>query len=197
MEIEEYKTLLDTEIRSLSSIPLKEVQLFVDIIADRENRTSTRIITSGIGKAGQIAHTLATTFSSTGTPSFFLHPTEAQHGDLGVMCRGDILIVFSNSGKTREVCELINLTRNLHFGICILSITGDAESPIAKNSDYNLTFGPVSEICPLGLTPTTSTTCMSVICDLIVVGVMKKIGFTLAEYNKTHHAGYLGAKSKS
>ena len=195
MKIEEYKELLSTELKYLADLPLKEIQSFADLIADRANRESTRIITAGIGKAGQIAHTLATTLSSTGTPSFFLHPTEAQHGDLGLVCQGDILVVFSNSGKTREVMELMELARNLFSDISILSITGDGESPIAKRSDHNISFGPVEEICPLGLTPTTSTTCMSVICDLIVVGVMNNIGFTRTEYNKRHHAGYLGIKS--
>jgi len=169
---------------------------FAQIIANRPNANYTKVITSGMGKAGQIAHTLATTLSSTGTPSCFLHPAEAQHGDLGIMTEGDILIVFSNSGKTREVVELIDLVQHLYPEAKILSVTGDAQSVVATKSSKNLSYGPVEEICPLGLTPTTSTTCMSVICDLIVVGVMSKIGFTKQQYAKRHHGGYNGERSK-
>jgi arabinose-5-phosphate isomerase len=192
----DYQKLLATEIEYLKAIPLNSMDSFAERIARRPHPERTRIITSGIGKAGQIAHTLATTFSSTGTPSFFLHPSEAQHGDLGVIQPGDILIVFSNSGKTREVLELIELAKHLYPDIEVFSITGDSKSVLAEKSNFNISYGPVEEICPLGLTPTTSTTCMSVISDLLVVGVMTKIGFTKADYSKRHHGGYNGEKSK-
>jgi arabinose-5-phosphate isomerase len=192
----DYKQLLETEIKYLRAIPLDGIDAFATVIATRPNARCTKIITSGMGKAGQIAHTLATTFSSTGTPACFLHPAEAQHGDLGIMAEGDILVIFSNSGKTREVIELLDLVKRLHPGTKVLSITGDASSLLATQSNCNLSYGPVEEICPLELAPTTSTTCMSVICDLIVVGVMEKIGFTKQEYAKRHHGGYNGEKSK-
>jgi arabinose-5-phosphate isomerase len=194
--IMDYRRLLETEIHYLNSIPLESIEPLVEVIANRPNRLYTKIITTGMGKAGQIAHTFSTTLSSTGTPAFFLHPAESRHGDLGVISEGDILVIFSNSGKTSEVIELVDLAQNLFPGIRIFSITGDAKSILASRSDFNISYGPVEEICPLGLTPTTSTTCMSVICDLIVVGVMSKIGFTKQDYSKRHHGGYNGEKAK-
>ena len=111
----DYKNLLETEIKYLRAIPMEGVDALAETIAQRPNPQHTKIITSGMGKAGQIAHTLATTFSSTGTPACFLHPAEAQHGDLGIMAEGDILIIFSNSGKTREVVELLDLVQRLQI----------------------------------------------------------------------------------
>jgi arabinose-5-phosphate isomerase len=105
-------------------------------------------------------------------------------------------MVFSNSGKTREVLELIDLSKKLHHDLRILCIVGEYNKELEEKTSLVLDFGPVEEICPLGLTPTTSTTCMSVICDLIVVGLMKKNNFTKEEYAKRHHGGYLGEKSK-
>ena len=191
-----YIELLLKEIHYLSKIPLDKIEFFVGLLYSGISKNS-RIICSGMGKAGQIAHTFSTTLSSTGTPSYFLHPSEAQHGDLGIICPDDILIVFSNSGKTREVLELINLSKNLHPDLRILCIVGESNDEIESKTSLVLEFGPVEEICPLGLTPTTSTTCMSVICDLIVVGLMNKSNFTKEEYAKRHHGGYLGEKSKS
>jgi arabinose-5-phosphate isomerase len=191
-----YIELLLKEIHYLSKIPLDRIEFFVELLYSGISKNS-RIICSGMGKAGQIAHTFSTTLSSTGTPSYFLHPSEAQHGDLGIICSDDILIVFSNSGKTREVLELIDLSKNLHPDLRILCIVGESNEEIESKTSLVLQFGPVEEICPLGLTPTTSTTCMSVICDLIVVGLMNKNNFTKEEYAKRHHGGYLGKKSKS
>lgn len=191
----DYKYLIEKEIESIRRIPTERI---IDIVAaiSRNMHDRTRVITSGMGKAGQIAHTFATTLSSTGIPSFFLHPSEAQHGDLGIICPGDIVIIFSNSGKTREVHELIDLVHNLGYGNLIFAVVGKLNERISlKCADY-IEYGEVEEICPLGLTPTTSTTVMSVISDLIVVGLMKQNSFTKLEYSKRHHAGYLGEKSK-
>lgn len=190
-----YRELLSKEIKYLSQLPVDKIEKCVSYIIGNVSN-NTRIITSGMGKAGQIAHTLSTTLSSTGTPSYFLHPSEAQHGDLGVMCENDILILFSNSGKTREVLELMDLSRKLNTLINIISIVGVSNDKLNKESNFVLEFGKVEEICPLGLTPTTSTTCMSVICDLIVVGLMKHKEFTKLEYSKRHHGGYLNLKAR-
>jgi arabinose-5-phosphate isomerase len=190
-----YKDLIEREIKFLREIPTERVS---DIIRQiNEYEYDGRIITSGMGKAGQIAHTFSTTLSSTGTPSFFLHPAEAQHGDLGIVRPGDIIIVFSNSGKTREILELIELIHALEYNNLIFAIVGETNSDInIRCADY-IEFGKVEEICPLGLTPTTSTTCMSVISDLIVVGLMEHKKFTKEKYSKLHHGGYLGQKSKN
>lgn len=191
----DYKLLIEKEIEAIRKIPIQRVWDVISAIS-RNLHHRTRVITSGMGKAGHIAHNFAMTLSSTGTPSFFLHPAEAQHGDLGIICPGDIIILFSNSGKTRELLELIDLIRNLGSNNLIFAIVGKSNETISlKCADY-IEFGEVEEICPLGLTPTTSTTVMSVICDLIVVGLMKQNMFTRLEYSKRHHGGYLGEKSK-
>jgi len=155
-----------------------------------------KVITSGMGKAGQIANNIATTFSSTGTPAVFLHPSEAQHGDLGVLQENDVLLVISNSGKTREILELIDLKNNLYPEIPVIVITGNINSPLGEKAAYTIETGSPPEVCPLGLTPTTSTTVFTVIGDALVVLMMEKIGFTAGEYSKRHHGGYLGLKSR-
>jgi arabinose-5-phosphate isomerase len=149
-----------------------------------------------MGKAGQVASNMATTFSSTGTPAVFLHPSEAQHGDLGILRENDLMLLISNSGKTREIIELVTLARNLISDIKFIVITGNGESNLAKSADVCLLTGNPPEVCPLGLTPTTSTTVMTVIGDLLVVETMKGIDFTSADYTKRHHGGYLGTVSR-
>ena len=149
-----------------------------------------------MGKAGQIAHDIATTFSSTGTPSIFLHPSEAQHGDLGILQENDVLLAISNSGKTREIIELIDLKNNLYPDIPVIVITSNENSPLAQKADSYILTGAPAEVCPLGLTPTTSTTVMTVIGDALVVLMMEKIGFNAKDYAKRHHGGYLGMKSR-
>lgn len=189
--------ILRREADAVMNIPVTDgYERAVEMIVDHVNRRGGKLITSGMGKAGQIAMNIATTFCSTGTPSVFLHPSEAQHGDLGVMQKNDLLLLLSNSGKTREITELVDLARNLNPEVRIIVITGDAESPLANAADVTLHTGGSPEVCPLGLTPTTSTTMMTVIGDVLVVGTMKAIGFTTAQYAKRHHGGYLGYKSK-
>ena len=168
----------------------------IDIIYSRVHKLNGKLVTSGMGKAGQIAHNIATTFSSTGTPAVFLHPSEAQHGDLGIIQQNDVLLVISNSGKTREIIELIELKSNLHKSIPVIVITGNKESELAMISDCFISTGSPKEVCPLGLTPTTSTTIFTVIGDALVVMMMEKIGFSTEEYSKRHHGGYLGFKSR-
>jgi arabinose-5-phosphate isomerase len=149
-----------------------------------------------MGKAGQIALNIATTFSSTGTPAVFLHPSDAQHGDLGVIQANDVLLLISNSGKTREILELVQLAANLHKDLPLIVITSNKESQLARISDVCLETGNPKEVCILGLTPSTSTTVMTVIGDVLVVMMMKRIGFSNEEYAKRHHGGYLGDQSR-
>lgn len=168
----------------------------VDLIVRYVHQNGGRLITSGMGKAGQIALNIATTFSSTGTPAYFVHPSEAQHGDLGMVCPGDILLLISNSGKTREVLELVELARHMIPNIPTILITGRVDSPLATIVDVCLSTGNPREVCPLGLTPTTSTTVMTVLGDVLVVSVMQRIGFGHEQYALRHHGGYLGTKSR-
>ncbi len=189
--------ILSREIQALQAIPeTNDYEAAIQLILERVHRQGGRLITSGMGKAGQIAHNIATTFSSTGTPAYFLHPSEAQHGDLGMVCEGDLMLLISNSGKTREVLELIELTRRMYPEFPFILITGNVQSPLAELVDVCLSTGNPAEVCPLGMTPTTSTTVMTVLGDLLVVSVMQRIGFSLEQYSLRHHGGYLGDKSR-
>jgi arabinose-5-phosphate isomerase len=189
--------LFESESSAINRIPVTDSYYEVtEIIYQHIHKKNGKLITSGMGKAGQIAHNIATTFSSTGTPAIFLHPSEAQHGDLGILQENDVLLAISNSGKTREIIELIELKDNLFPSIPVIVITGNEKSPLALKADYFISTGSPSEVCPLGLTPTTSTTVFTVIGDALVVLMMEKIGFTPEDYSKRHHGGYLGIKSR-
>jgi arabinose-5-phosphate isomerase len=197
MYFEEIKTIIEKEAEAVRNIPVSDsYEEAVHLIHEYVHNRGGTLITSGMGKAGQIAMNIATTFSSTGTPACFLHPSEAQHGDLGFMRKNDLMLLISNSGKTRELEELVSLSRGLVPDVKIILITSNPDSPLAKESDVYLLTGSPDEVCILGLTPTTSTTVMTVIGDILVVSVMKKIGFTNDDYAKRHHGGYLGEKSR-
>jgi arabinose-5-phosphate isomerase len=185
------------EAEAITNIPVTDAyEKAIEIIHNSVHNRKGKLITSGMGKAGQIAINIATTFSSTGTTSVFLHPSDAQHGDLGVIQENDALLLISNSGKTREIIELIQLADRLHPNIPLIVITSNPESPVAKEADVVLETGNPEEVCPLGLSPTTSTTIMTVIGDMLVVQMMKKINFTSKDYSLRHHGGYLGHKSR-
>lgn len=189
--------ILEAESRAVASIPVvDDYERAVDLIVERVWRGGGKLITSGMGKAGQIAMNIATTFSSTGIPAVNLHPAEAQHGDLGVMQPNDVMLLISNSGKTNEIVELVDLARGLYADVPLIVITGNPDSPLAAAADAVLPTGGAPEVCPLGLTPTTSTTMMTVIGDVLVVNVMKATGFTRADYARRHHGGYLGKAAR-
>jgi arabinose-5-phosphate isomerase len=197
--IERLKNIIEKEAQAIKNIPIEVNMVDAITLILRQCHSSKRgkVVCSGMGKAGQIALNISTTLSSTGTPAVYLHPSEAQHGDLGILQKHDVLLVISNSGKTREIEDLIYLAKNLDPDIQVIGITRNVDSPLAKLADVTLLTGETQEICPLGMTPTTSTTVMTVIGDCIVYGVMEQIGFTKEEYAKRHHGGYLGEKSKS
>lgn len=189
--------ILEAESKAVASIPYtSDFDKAVSLIVDHVKQRGGKLVTSGMGKAGQIAMNIATTFCSTGIPAVNLHPSEAQHGDLGVLQPDDVMLLVSNSGRTREIVELLSLADELYPGIPSIVITGNAQSELASRADATLFTGGAPEVCPLGLTPTTSTTLMTVIGDILVVNVMKATGFTKAEYAKRHHGGYLGHKSR-
>lgn len=192
------REILRAESDAILNIPVSDAyDRAVELIVEYVHRRGGKLVTSGMGKAGQIAMNIATTFCSTGTPAVNLHPSEAQHGDLGVLQPDDIMLLISNSGKTREIMELVTLTHNLYPGIKIIGITGNPNSPLGELADVLLPTGGAPEVCTLGLTPTTSTTMMTVIGDVLVVNVMRVTGFTRAEYAKRHHGGYLGHVSQT
>ena len=191
------KEIIEKEIQAIRRIPLSDdYNRAVDLIVSQVHQKNGKLVCSGMGKAGQIASNIATTFSSTGTPACFLHPSDAQHGDLGILRDNDLMLLISNSGKTREIIELVGLARQLIPDVRFIVITSNEASELAKSADICLPTGNPPEVCALGLTPTTSTTVMAVIGDLLVVETMKRIGFTTADYAKRHHGGYLGAVSR-
>jgi arabinose-5-phosphate isomerase len=195
--IEKVREIFNAEATAIKNIPVSlYFQEAVDIIHRQVHTLNGKLVTSGMGKAGQIAHNIATTFSSTGTPAAFLHPSEAQHCDLGILQKNDVLLAISNSGKTREILELIELKNNIYPEIPVIVITGNEKSPLAQKANCYILTGAPAEVCPLGLTPTTSTTVMTVIGDALVVLLMEKIGFNATDYAKRHHGGYLGMKSR-
>ncbi|MDR0995898.1 MAG: SIS domain-containing protein [Tannerella sp.] len=194
---EEIEAILEQESEAVKHIPVSGAyEKAVNLIVEQIHERGGTLITSGMGKAGQIAMNMATTFSSTGTPAFFLHPSEAQHGDLGIVRPNDLMLLVSNSGRTRELVELVGLTRRLAPEMQFIVITGNPDSELALAATVCLFTGAPKEVCPLGLTPTTSTTVMTVIGDILVVGAMKHIHFTAKDYARRHHGGYLGSKSR-
>lgn len=198
MDIENsIKEIIEAESRAIASIPVTPAfGEAVDMIVEHVHNRKGKLVTSGMGKAGQIAQNIATTFSSTGTPSVYLHPGEAQHGDLGVLQPDDVMLLISNSGKTREIIDVIRLAKGLYPQIPLIVISGNSDSPLAQASDVYINTGGAPEVCPLGLTPTTSTTVMTVIGDILVVNTMQAIGFTREDYALRHHGGYLGGAAR-
>ncbi|MCX4370020.1 MAG: SIS domain-containing protein [Duncaniella sp.] len=189
--------ILEHEAKALLSIPYSEdYDRAIELIIEHVHRRGGKLVASGMGKAGQVALNIATTFSSTGTPGVFLHPGEAQHGDIGVLQPNDVMLLISNSGTTREMLDLVALTKDLHPEIPVIAMTGNPESELSRLSDVTLLTGGAPEVCPLGLTPTTSTTVMTAIGDVLIVNVMNLIGLSSKEYSKRHHGGFLGHKSR-
>ena len=195
---EKISKLIQKEVESIQKIPVDEnFESAVTLIHQHVHQKGGKLVFSGMGKAGQVGHNIATTLSSTGTPSIFLHASEAQHGDLGILQSNDILFLISNSGKTNEILQLVELSKALHPDIPVICLTGHPENELGRISNITLSTGEPQEICPLGLTPTTSTTVMTVIGDILVVLLMEKINFTRQDYAKRHHSGYLGQKSRN
>lgn len=149
-----------------------------------------RVVTTGAGKAGIIARKIAGTLASTGTPSDYLHPGDALHGDLGRVTRRDVVLALSNSGTTEELLRLVGPLKDL--GVPLLVITADARSPLGRHADVVLDYGRVTEACPLGLAPTTSTTVMLALGDAVAMAVLSERNFTPEEFARFHPAGNLG-----
>ncbi len=151
-----------------------------------------RVVVIGMGKSGHIGGKIAATLASTGTPAFFLHPGEANHGDLGMITYRDIALTISNSGETAEIVSLLPLIKNLR--IPMIAITGNPSSTMAKRADVHLNIGVVQEACPLGLAPTSSTTATLVMGDAIALTLLEAKGFTAQDYARYHPAGNLGKR---
>jgi arabinose-5-phosphate isomerase len=186
------REILESEAKAILNIPLDDN--FEKAIEILENCTG-KIITTGMGKAGNIARKVASTLCSTGSPSSFLHPGEAAHGDLGILSKGDVILAFSTSGKTREVIEMLELAD--HFGINkIISITSHPDSTIRSLSNVVIDMGQIQEPCYLQLTPTSTTTVQLAIGDALALILMERKKFTREQYGLRHHGGYLGQKAR-
>jgi len=152
-----------------------------------------KVLTTGMGKAGHVARKFASTLCSTGTPASYVHAGEAAHGDLGLIGSEDCIVAFSNSGKTREVLEMLELGR--HLGLrTVIGITSHPDSDLRRLSDIVIDMGVVQEPCPLGLTPSASVAVMLAISDAIALVLMELKGITRHDFGLRHHGGYLGKK---
>ncbi|HEO1838924.1 TPA: KpsF/GutQ family sugar-phosphate isomerase [Acinetobacter baumannii] len=192
-----------TDFQSSALATLRIEQQAIDVLAtqidDRFNRACEillqckgRVVITGMGKSGHIGRKMAATFASTGTPSFFMHPGEAGHGDLGMLVRGDVLIAISNSGKSDEIMMLMPLIK--HLGVPLITISRDDKGPMPQNADIALTLGEFDEACPLGLAPTSSTTATLVLGDALAVALLEARGFTADDFARSHPAGALGKR---
>lgn len=182
---------IDTEIEAISrlkdSVALKNLTEALDLM---QNSTG-RIIITGMGKSGHIGKKIAASLASTGTPSFFVHPAEASHGDLGMITENDVVIAISNSGESRELVDILNYCKR--FGIKIIAITKNSESSLGKAGDVVLELPKYEEACPLGLAPTSSTTATLVLGDVLTVGLIDRKGFSKEDFNVRHPGGKLGS----
>ncbi len=155
-------------------------------------KTSGRIVVTGMGKSGLIARKISATLTSTGTPALFVHPTDASHGDLGMILKDDVVLILSNSGETVELNNIIAYAKR--FGISIVGITGVATSTLAGASDYLLLLPKIEEACPLQLAPTTSTTMMLALGDAIAMALLHRKNFSQEDFHLLHPGGKLGVK---
>ena len=164
----------------------------VDVMEACEGKT----LTTGIGKAGHIAKKFAATLCSTATPADFIHPAEAAHGDLGLVGPNDVMIAFSTSGKSREVIEILEMSR--HLGVTtIIGVTSHPDSELRDHSDLVLDMGVITEPCPLGLTPSASMAVMLAISDALALALLEQKGVTREDYGLRHHGGYLGKAARN
>ena len=183
--------VLDIEAAAIEGLKGGLNQSFVDACEACRN-CKGKIIVMGLGKSGHIADKMAATFASTGTPAFFIHPSEAIHGDLGMIDKEDVVLILSYSGETEEIVSLIPIIKNM--GITIIALTGNKKSKLSKEATINLNVEVKEEACPMNLAPTASTTAALAMGDAIAVALLEKKGFTKEDFAKSHPGGYLGKK---
>ena len=189
MEIKTGRKVIDIEIKALNLLKNYISKDFVKVV-NLVLKNKGKIIVSGIGKSGHIASKIASTLSSVGSPSFYIHPSEANHGDLGMLEKKDAVILIPNSGETSELINLILYCKKL--GIPIISITSELNSTLSKESNLNLLIPKNIEACPLELAPTSSTTCTLALGDALAVTLLKKKKFTESDFRELHPGGKLG-----
>ena len=187
-------TEIAKEVIAIEANEIKNLKIEPDfaVACDMILACKGRVIVIGIGKSGHIGRKIAATLASTGTPSFFVHPAEASHGDLGMITKEDVVILISNSGEADEILILLPILKRLN--IFIIAMTGKKQSTLAKNSHAHINIGISKEACPLNLAPTSSTTATLVMGDAIAVSLLKSRGFTQEDFAFSHPAGQLGKK---
>jgi arabinose-5-phosphate isomerase len=184
-----YKTI-DKEINALKIMKDELNSTLADAL-DLMQNAKGRVIVTGMGKSGHIGKKIAATFASTGTPSFFVHPAEASHGDLGMLTNDDVVLAISNGGESKELSDILIYCKR--YGIPLIAMTRDPNSTLGKSGDILLKLPNDGEACPLGLAPTSSTTATLVLGDVLAVALLERRGFSKNDYNQRHPGGKLGA----
>jgi len=185
------RRVLDIEARAVQALVQRLDGGFSEAV-ELLYRCKGKVVVSGMGKSGLIGQKIAATMASTGTPSFFLHPAEGLHGDLGMLARGDLLIAISNSGETQEILQLLPFMERM--GIPVVAIVGRMGSELAKNSAVALDVSVAEEACPMGLAPTASTTATLAMGDALAVALLDKRGFKEQDFAQFHPGGTLGRR---
>ncbi|MFL5279955.1 MAG: SIS domain-containing protein [Rhodopila sp.] len=185
------REVLATEAAGLQALAASLGGSFHDAI-ERLAGATGRVVVSGMGKSGHVGRKIAATLASTGTPSLFVHPAEASHGDLGMVVAGDAVLALSNSGETAELADLVAHARR--FALPLVAVTGRPQSALAQAADVALILPEAAEACPMGLAPTTSTTMQMAMGDAIAVALLTRRGFTAADFRCFHPGGRLGAR---
>lgn len=195
MDIEKICTLgravIETEAEMISALISRIDETFAAACLHLHNCTG-RIAVMGVGKSGHIGKKIAATFASTGSPAFFIHPSEAKHGDIGMLTQQDVLLALSNSGESEEIIAILPVIKRL--GIPLISLTGRPESTLAKSATININVAVEKEACPLGLAPTSSTTAALVMGDALAMALLEKRGFTEDDFALSHPGGTLGKR---
>lgn len=189
-DIECAKRTIDREIDTILKLKESLNETFTQALDIMQNAKG-RIIITGMGKSGHIGKKISASLASTGTPSFFVHPAEASHGDLGMITEDDVVVAISNSGESKELVDILNYCKR--FGIKLISITKNPDSSLGKAGDIVLLLPNNGEACPLGLAPTSSTTATLVLGDILTAGLIERKGFTKADFNSRHPGGKLGS----
>lgn len=189
--LETAKTVFQNEIEALQKLQNSLDESF-NQACELMLHCTGKVVVCGMGKSGHIGNKIAATLASTGTPAFFMHPGEANHGDLGMLTKGDVLIGISNSGETHELTGLLPVVKRI--GVPVIAITNNANSTLAKFSDVALDINVEKEACSLGLAPTTSTTATLVLGDALAVALLEAKGFTADDFALSHPGGSLGRK---
>lgn len=181
---------IDKEIEALRMME-DELNGNLSAALDIMQRTKGRVIITGMGKSGHVGSKIAATMASTGTPSFFVHPGEASHGDLGMLTQDDCVVAISNSGETKELSDILIYCKR--YGIPLISITKNPDSALGRAGDILLKLPDDGEACPLGLAPTSSTTATMVLGDILAVALLERKGFTKTDFKQRHPGGKLGS----